>query len=199
MFGLYLLTRPRFHFVPFLDPRIRDLILAGLIASTLWLLYLAFTRKAKWKGREIFELASLNVETLPDGFTDRPRPTTKVEYSKDDLLRFARFLRKNLVVMPFLEPEGIVLVPVKMGDEFAFLFNPDRFRQNRTRINFDWDGNVSVRISRKDYLDYKQELSFDELCDKLGRLFVDFLGYFRKGEEDRILYRLDELKLGLNS
>lgn len=199
MFGLYLLTRPRFHWLPFLDPKIRDLILLGTVAATIWLLYLTYTRKAKWKGREIFELASLSVEPLSDGFTDRPKPAGKAEYSRDDLVRFARFLRKNLVVMPFMKPEGIVLVPVKMGDEFGFLFNPERFRRSRTRIHFDWEGNVSVSISRKDYLDYRQELSFDELCDKLGILFVEFLGYFRKGEEDLILHRLNEAGLALTS
>ncbi len=36
-----------------------------------WLIYLLITRKTKWKGREVLELAAMPVEETSDGFIDR--------------------------------------------------------------------------------------------------------------------------------
>ena len=52
---------------------------------------LALTRRLKWRGREIFELAGESVEETGDGYTTRPRPVGKVEYSPQQMHAFARF------------------------------------------------------------------------------------------------------------
>ena len=41
----------------------------------------------------------------------------------------------------------------------------------------DFDGNVSASISKKDYLAFTEELAFDQLCDSLGKLFIEFMDY----------------------
>jgi hypothetical protein len=197
--GLYVLSRPRLRLVTFFDERIAALIYFLLLAATVWLLYLYFRRKAKWKGREVFELASITIETSKNGFTDRPHSSGKAEYTLNELKGFAEFLQKKLIAMPYMETNRVVLVPVKMGDEFNFIFYPSKFRMTRTWIAFDFDGNVTVNISRRDYLDYLEELSFDQLCKNLGQLFIGFIEYYKKGEADRIVYKLDELGLGLAS
>jgi hypothetical protein len=69
----------------------------------------------------------------------------------------------------------------------------------RTWIAFDSEGNITVNISKADYMDFRDELSFDQLCENLGKLFAEFMEYYRKGEAGRIIYRLDELKLGVTS
>jgi hypothetical protein len=197
MFGFFLATNTRFKIIPGIDFVISGLIVVFLIAATVWLFYLLFNRRAKWKGREIFELASMSTEPLPDGFTERPHPSGKAVYTKSELTGFVRFLSSNLIAMPYFEENRIIVVPVKMDDEFAYLFNPQKFRQNRSWIAFDFEGNVTVNISRRDYLDFKEEVSFDQLCENLGKLFIRFIGYYRKGEGERILYDLNELRLGL--
>ena len=199
MFGLYVATSSTQPFIQGIDSKVSGLIILFLLASTVWLFYLFFTRKAKWKGREVFELASISTEPQPDGFTERPLPAGKADYSKDELMGFARFLSSNLIAMPYFEENCIVFVPVKMDDEFGYIFNPEKFRQNRSWIAFDFLGNVTVNISRKDYLDYKEELSFDQLCENLGTMFIRFMEYYRKGEAERILNKLNELSLGLSS
>jgi len=197
--GLYVLSRPKLRLVEFFDERIAALIYFLLLAATVWLLYLLFRRKAKWKGREVFELASITIETSRDGFTDRPRPSGRAEFDINELKGFAQFLQENLIAMPFMEASQVVFVPVKMGDEFFFIFNPEKFRQTRSWVAFDFHGNVIVNISKRDYLDYREELSFDHLCENLGELFKEFLDYYSKGEQQRIIYKLDELGLGLTS
>ena len=199
LFGLFLLSRPDFPLIFAPDHRVSALIVLLLLAATLWLIYMVFTKMAKWKGREVFELASLTIENQTDGFTERPRPSGKTEYTKDELMGFAAFLSRNLIAMPFIEENQIVFVPVKMGDEFIYFFYPEKFRQRRSWIAFDFSGNITVNISRMDYLDFKEELSFDQLCDNLGKIFIRFIEYYRKGQADRIIYQLNELGLGLTS
>ena len=98
--------------------------------------------------------------------------------------------------MPYYEMERILLVPVKMGDEFSHLFSSNINYWNKTWIAFDFDGNISSHISKKDYLDYKKNLDFDGLCESLGKLFVEFFQYMQKDEEIRIIDKLNEVKVG---
>lgn len=199
MFGLYLATNTRFRVIQTVDPKVSGLIIVCLLASTVWLFYLVFKRRAKWRGREVFELASLSIEQKPDGFTERPHPAGKAEYTKDELFSFARFLQKNLIAMPYFEENRIIFVPVKMENGFSYFFNPEKFKMSRSWIAFDFQGNITVNISKRDYIDYKEELSFDQLCENLGKLFIGFMGYYRKGEAERIIYKLNELGLGYTS
>ena len=197
--GLSLATHPKVSLFVRIDPVVPTLLFIFLLASTIWLFYLFFTKRAKWKGREVFELASMTIGPQPDGFTERPHPSGRAEYTRDQLFGFAAFLKKNLIAMPYFEENRVVIIPVKMDDEFNYLFNPVKFRQTRSWIAFDLQGNVTVNISKKDYLKYKEELSFDQLCENLGKLFIEFLSYYCKGEADRIIYQLNELGLGLTS
>jgi len=197
--GLFLGTHPKFSLFIRIDPVVSSLLFLFLLASTVWLFYLFFTRRAKWKGREVFELASMKIEPDPDGFTERPRPAGKAEFTRDELAGFAEYLKRHLVAMPYIEENRIVFVPVKMDDEFTYIFNPGKFRMERTWIAFDFQGNVTVNISKRDYLYYREELSFDQLCENMGKFFIQFLEYFKKGEAERILYKLNELGLSITS
>ena len=52
-------------------------------------------------------------------------------------------------------------------------------------------------ICKKEYyLDFKENLSFDQLCESLSNLFIKFYEYYRKGEEIRIIDHLNEMKIG---
>lgn len=194
-FAFFFATVPE-GILPFPEKKMAWFIYFCALVVGIWIIYLAATKKSKWKGREIFELASQPVELSADGFTERPRPAGKAEYTFNELKGFAEFLRRNLIAMPYAEDNSIVLVPVKMGDEFIFMFNPEKFRLERSWISFDFTGNVIVNISKKDYLDFRDEVSFDQLCENLGRLFINFMEYYKKGEAERIIYKLNEL--GLN-
>jgi hypothetical protein len=165
----------------------------------IWLIYIVARKKLKWRGREIMELAAWDVESGPDTFTDRPRPTGKQEMSKYDVIDFSNYLKKNLVCMPFEEENRILLLPVKMGEDYGLFYNPSFDYLSKTWISFDFDGNVSVHISRSDYLDFREDLSFDQLCDALGKLMITFAEFYMNGNKIRILDRLDSVKTGLFS
>jgi hypothetical protein len=60
----------------------------------------------------------------------------------------------------------------------------------------DFEGNVAVNISKEYYLDFKDNLSFDQLCESMGSLLINFFKYYRDGQEIRIIDHLNEMKIG---
>lgn len=168
----------------------------GLIVGV-WLVYLMATGKGKWKGKNVFELAALQVNEIVNGYTDRPRPTGKIEYSKSELFGFAEFIKRNLIAIPYIENNSIVFIPVKMGDEYSFLLGFAGDHRYHSWISFDFEGNVSASISKNDYLAFTEELAFDQLCDSIGKLFIEFMEYYKKNEEVRIIHRINSINTGI--
>jgi len=178
------------------NPGLYRFLGACLLVSLAWLGYLFFARKLKWRGREILELAALPAKPTPDAFTSRPRPAGRAEYTRGEILSFAELLHRNHLAWAYREAGRVVLSPVKAGKEFPYLYGwsvPDY--HDRTWVAFDFDGNVSAHVSRDDYLDYREELSLDALCESLAGLLVGFLEQFKKGEARRIVERLDAVSL----
>jgi hypothetical protein len=169
---------------------------ACLLVSAAWLTYLFFTRRLKWRGREILELAAIPVKPSAEAFTGRPRPAGRAEYTRGETLSFAELLHRNHLAWAYREADRVVLAPIKAGREFRYLYAwsvPD-YRE-RTWVAFDFDGNVSAHVSHEDYLDYREELSLDALCESLAALFVGFLGQFRRGDARRVVERVDAVSL----
>lgn len=165
-----------------------------------WTLYLMFNKKAKWRGREILELAAAPVEPGEDAFTDRPRPVGTVETDESELRSFAEFLKRNLIAMPIFEENRIVFLPMKEGwDSGIFIFRMPKTYVDRTWIAFDYEGNVTVSISQSDYLNYQEDLSFDQLCTSLGNVFIDFLDLFSNGKTVRIIDQLNAIPTNIFS
>ncbi len=169
------------------------------LASFVWLVFLLATRQAKWRGRDILEFAARPVESISDGFTARPKPAGRVEFSRDELLGFAEFARRHLIAMPHVEADRIVFVLVSMGTEFRYLFSIGRDHSQDTWVGFANSGDVSVHISKDDYLAYRDELTFDRLCESLATVFTDFVRLYRDRSQIRIINRLDAMRVGLFS
>ena len=101
---------------------------------------------------------------------------------------------------PYVEEERVVLVPLSMDRAQRYIYGlnvPDY--HDRTWVAFDFTGEVSVNISKKDYATYRDDFAFDQLCGNLGQVFIDFFNHFKRGEEDRIFERLDAMKVSLFS
>jgi hypothetical protein len=162
-------------------------------------IYLVLTRKAKWRGREIFELAAEPVDEIDNGYTSRPRPVGKVEYSPEQIREFAHFASQHLIALPYFTSKNTTLVVIKMGDEYRRLLGMSGDYRDATWVNFDVDGEVSVHIARTDYLDYRDSLAFDPLCVSLGQVFIDFIELYTKGEGVRVIDRIDDLGISVFS
>jgi len=173
--------------------------ISGVIFFGILLVSLVITRRLKWRGREIFELAAESVDETSNGYTSRPRPVGKVEYSTQEAHAFALFCARHLIALPYMSSKNITLVPIKMGDEFSRLLGLSGDYRDASWVNFDVSGEVSVHIAQKDYLDYREPLAFDQLCTSFGQVFIDFIELYTKGEGVRVIDRMDNLKLSFLS
>jgi hypothetical protein len=167
------------------------LFVIGMIVLGGVLIYIIVTRRLKWRSREVLELAARPVSDSADGFTPRPYPAGDASYTERELKTFAKFVLKHGIAFPHNE-EDRTLLAVSESMFRHFLFKKDL--QTDTYVAFDADGQISVNIAEKDYKKYKDELTFDQLCLSLGNLFKEFLGLHQKGQEKKIIERLNELK-----
>jgi len=185
----------RRHGPLFIAEKVDEVMWFVAMMFMIWTMALLLTRKFKWRGREILELAAQPIEDVTNGFTQRPRPVGRIDHSREDIAEFARFASRNLVAMPYAETDRMVFVPVSMAQSFKHLYPWRHDYTNDTWVAFDSNGEVSVNVAQKDYLQYKDSLSFDQLCQSLGNLFVEFLELYKRGEGVRIIDRMNALRM----
>ena len=154
-----------------------------------WDVFLIFTKKFKWRYRELLELAAKNVEDVTNGYTTRPLPLGELDYKIDEVIFFAQFLLKNMIVIPREEENRLIFIITWRIRYFWKLDYSDC-----SHVIFHKNGNITVKISKKDYLNYKDEFSFDQLCTNLGDLFIIMFDQFKKGDEIGIIDRLNRVK-----
>lgn len=172
---------------------------SGIFFFGFILIFLTLNRKLKWRGREVFELAAEPIEETGHGYTSRPRPVGKVDYSLQQMHAFARFCSRHLIALPYITSKHITLLLVKNSDEFPRLLGLMGDYRDASWVDFAEDGEVSVHISQKDYLDYREPLAFDQLCISLGQVFIDFFDLYNRGEGVRVIDRMDDLKISVLS
>lgn len=174
------------------DATLTKIFAFSIIVSTGVLIVMIFNRRLKWRSREMLELAALPVKETSNGFTTRPLPAGNAEFTNDEMYAFARFLHSQLIAIPFYEPDRIVFsISTPLSRQLGV--NKDYF--DGSWVSFGKNGDVSVMIAQKDYLKYKDTYSFDQLCEQLGAVFVDFLELFKNGEGSRIIDKLNSLRL----
>jgi hypothetical protein len=171
-----------------------------LTSATVWISMLIFTAwqlspsqseigRFQSKHKRILEMAGKKVLELQDGFVDRPYPAGKIDSEKEEIVRFARKMDRLFIANSFVEKDKILLI---ISDYFPSYFWPF-IKPNLgkvTYVEFDNEGNMSVHISKKDYEKYKEELTFDQLCQSLGQLILKFFAMYKEGKEEEILRML---------
>jgi hypothetical protein len=192
---LFALTAPEIGLYPSNKENFKPLMLILFIEFAV-LAYIMATGKLKWRGREILELAAMNINETNNGFTERPKPLGKIDAGPGDIAGFCNYLKSHLIAVSFVESSQTVIVPIMMGNEYKLPLGLSSDYSKYTRIIIDNENNVSAVISKKDYLKYKEALSFDLLSESLGKLFIIFFEYYQRGEEVRIMHEISKLKMG---
>lgn len=193
---LFVMIAPKGGKYPVERSTFKPLILIVIIELAV-LIYIIVTKRLRWRGREIMELTAMHIDETSSGYTSRPRPLGNIEYSPQELMGFSAYLKKKLIAFPFKETTRTVLVPISTGDEYKIVLTSISDYTQYSWVAFDKEGSVTAYISKKDYLKYKEALSFDELCESMGELFIQFLEYYKNGEEVRIMGEIDKIKTGL--
>jgi hypothetical protein len=137
---------------------------------------------------KIFEIAGSSIKSIEDGFTERPYPTGKIDASKEEIISFVNSIDRLFIAYSFLEKDkALIVFGHGLFEVFPFL-KPNL--QKSTYVEFDWEGNMSVHIAKRDYEKYKEELTFDQLCRALGELVLKFFELYKEGKEKKILEML---------
>ncbi len=177
------------------DPGLTPIFLVIMYILMLVCGYLVINRKLRWRGEEVFELAAMPVEDIGDSFSARPRPAGKVPVSKTEMIRFVEFMTINLVAFAFREENRVVFVLTLPGNDLSYFLGTKKDYLEDTWVAIDYDGNITVNITEEDYLLFKMDLDFDQLCQSLGDLFGEFLELSKQGQESRIIDRMNALRL----
>jgi len=158
----------------------------------LWVVYIMATKKLKWRTRELLEIAAMPVKDTQNGYTERPLAVGEINYSEDEIRNFTMFVRQNLIAIPYEEEDRVIYA---IDVPFWELLRFQRDYADDTQVVFHYDGHVTARIAKSEYLKYKDRLSFDQLCDSLGALFIEYIDLYVKGEGIRIIDQFNALKL----
>jgi len=177
-----------------LQPDLPLPVVFPIVAGILFIpfIYTLIARKLKWRYREILELAARPVESVKDGFTDRPIIVGKISCSREEIETFAAFLLKQTIAFPYFEQDSITFViPENM------LWNFLGIRKGagaETFVSITNNGEVTAKICKKEYDKYQQSLTFDQLCKSLAALFIDFFETHKSGRQKEIIQRMHNLK-----
>jgi hypothetical protein len=141
----------------------------------------------------VLELAGKRVNEIKNGFTNRPYPVGKYVFSQDELRVFADELKKYEIAESNISEDKTIFI-------FSRIFHSSSFNRYKhilnktTHISFDSEGNMTVFIAKKDYEKYKEELTFDQLCQSLGELFMEFFAMYKDGKMDKVLEMLNSVR-----
>lgn len=170
----------------------RVLSLLVILASVI-VIYIVTNKKVKWRTREILELSAMPVSGVENGFTERPMPAGKIEATGFELESFASFLRENQIAIPYADGGAVVF---SLTSNYWKQIGLKSGYEDESWVRIDPNGLVSASISKEHYLKFRDRFSFDQLCQSLGALFIDFFELYRNGEGKKIIERCD--RLGLN-
>jgi len=135
--------------------------------------------------RRLFKLASGLINETYGGFTDRPYSVGKIEISDKDLKGFVNFMEGKFVIRSYVA-DKVFHLGFSMGISPLVVSDPLEI----SYVRIDSERNLSVSISSFDYKQYKEKLSFDQLCFSLAEVFERFLEYYKQGNEARIISEL---------
>lgn len=145
--------------------------------------HIFITGKYQMNYRKILELAAQQVKSTTDGFTSRPLPAGSAQFTLDGLIGFAKFMKKNHFVLPYFEEKRVFFI---VKDMHQIWFGAPDLKKD-TYVSFNFNGAMAVNIAKSEYQQFKEELTFDQLCASLADIFKQFLHNFENGETDKIV------------
>ncbi len=85
------------------------LIVLSFLFSIYNICVLYLSHKHTLRHRKFLELAAKHVNEAADGFTQRPYPVGNISFSKNELIDFAAFMKKQAIAIPFIEKNNLIL------------------------------------------------------------------------------------------
>lgn len=164
------------------------IMILGLFILFLIPVFIYIPKELEANSRRLFELAANPIDETKDGFTARPFPAGQATYTKEEITGFAKFLTNKLIAHSRFSADRVTLAFSTGMSQFSNINLSEK-----SYISFDFDGNLSVNISKKDYQQYREQFTFDQLCDSIADIFRKFLILFQNGQKEQIV---DMLRTG---
>jgi hypothetical protein len=161
-----------------------NILIVGLFLIIFWSKLSAQERLVS-NARRLFKLASGLINAVDGGYTNRPYSMGKVNISEIELKGFINFMESKFIVKAFVNND-VYHLGFSMG--ISPLVVSDSHKLSYVRI--DKERNLSVRISSFDYMQYKEQISFDQLCQSMAEVFERYIAYYKEGKESRIMSEL---------
>lgn len=169
----------------FLESKLLKLFFAILMLFVLiFHFYLLSKGRNQWRARKILDLAAKPINETADGFTSRPYPAGETKFTKEQIKDFAKFMKKNTIAFPYFEKDKVSFVLLDFDYRIYWPFKTNYSKMSY--VSFDYSGKVSVNIAKTDYKKYREELTFDQLCESMGNLFKTFLSLYQQDKEKEI-------------
>lgn len=190
---MFLFLSVFFILLLFIGYHILTLVFGGLSLIFMVLLFILIgIRDYKWRTTEMLELAAMPVKEVKNGYTMRPMPAGKADFEWNELLRFSRFIRRNLISVPYHDKDKVIF-SLNRSRLKLISFSSDYIQDSW--VSFDKSGQISVHISKDDYKMYKDNYAFDQLCNSLGNLYSEFFELFRENRESEIIKQIDIIRV----
>ncbi len=171
--------------------RARPLSLLVIMALGI-VIYLITGKKVKWRTREVLELSAMPVSGMENGFTERPLVAGRAEGTELEIESFAAFVRENQIAIPYFEDGALIL---SLTSNYWKQIGFKNGYEDESWVRFDRNGQVTASISKDHYLNFKGHLSFDQLCQSLGTLFIKFFELYKKGQGKQVIDQCNNLHL----
>jgi hypothetical protein len=135
--------------------------------------------------RRLFKLAVELVSETSNGYTHRPFAAGRIEINKEDLLGFVRFMNGKLIARA-IRQKNLTYLIFSMNKSVLKVEEPSEV----SYFEMTEGGELSVKISEKDYRQYRATFNFNQLNENMASVFFRFLDYYKSGNETRILTEL---------
>ena len=169
----------------FLENKFLKIVVALLLLTVLiFHFYILAKDRNQWRSRKILDLAAKPINESADGFTSRPYPAGETKFTKEQIKNFAKFMKKKTIAFPYFEKDKVSFVLLDFDYRIYWPFKTNFSKM--TYVTFDYSGKVTVNIAKMDYQKYREELTFDQLCDSMGNLFKTFLSLYQQDKEKEI-------------
>lgn len=158
------------------------IMILGLFIVLLIPVFIYIPKELEANSRRLFELAAHPIDETDDGFTARPFPAGQAKYTKEEITGLAKFLTNKLIAHSRFGGDGVIIA---FSTGMSHFSNIDL--SEKSYISFDFAGNLSVNISKKDYQQYREQFTFDQLCDSIANTFRNFLVLYQDGRKEQIV------------
>jgi len=177
-------------FVPWLQEHWNILAWLGVLVINAAIYYILGTTFVKALTLEkyairLFRLVARELADIGNGFTDRPYQAGKHPFDRNEAIGLGSFMEQKKICVTEMRGGSIKFI-------FSMGISPlnKRKRDTLSYVAFSDEGTLSVFISKQDYKQYRNQYTFNQVCEMMGKTFFRFAEYYKNRNENMILTEL---------